>query len=37
MMRLPSVMGRDVINRYNFVCNYQGGLVYLEGESKETA
>ena len=37
MMRLPSVMGWDVINRYNFVCHYQAGLVYLEGESKEMA
>ncbi len=30
MMRLPSVMGRDVINRYSFRCNHRTGLVHLE-------
>lgn len=29
VLRLPSVMGRDVINRFRFVCDYQSGTVEL--------
>ena len=30
ILRLPSVMGRDIINRFHFVCDYPTGDVYLE-------
>ncbi|GFP23303.1 hypothetical protein HKBW3S09_00770 [Candidatus Hakubella thermalkaliphila] len=30
ILRLPSVMGRDLINRFHFVCDYQAGTVNLE-------
>jgi hypothetical protein len=30
ILRLPSVMGRDFLNRFHFTCNYQAGNVRLE-------
>jgi hypothetical protein len=30
ILRLPSVMGRDLINRFRFTCDYQAGQVRLE-------
>jgi len=30
ILRLPSVMGRDLLNRFNFTCDYQAGIVRLE-------
>lgn len=30
ILRLPSVLGRDLINRYHFTCDYQAGIVQLE-------
>jgi hypothetical protein len=30
ILRLPSVLGRDVINRFRFTCDYQPGIVQLE-------
>jgi hypothetical protein len=30
ILRLPSVMGRDLINRFQFTCDYQAGVVRLE-------
>ena len=30
ILRLPSVMGRDLIHRFRFVCDYQAGQVRLE-------
>jgi hypothetical protein len=30
ILRLPSVMGRDLINRFHFTCDYQAGIVRLE-------
>jgi hypothetical protein len=29
ILRLPSVLGRDIINRFQFTCNYQNGVVQL--------
>jgi hypothetical protein len=31
ILRLPSVMGRDMINQFRFTCDYQGGIVELMG------
>ncbi len=31
ILRLPSVLGRDVINRFHFTCDYRAGVVQLEG------
>ena len=30
ILRLPSVLGRDLINRFLFTCNYKSGIVQLE-------
>ena len=30
LLRLPSVMGRDLINRFHFTSDYQAGIVRLE-------
>ena len=30
ILRLPSVLGRDLINRFRFSCDYQAGIVRLE-------
>jgi hypothetical protein len=30
ILRLPSVMGRDLINHFRFTCDYQAGQVQLE-------
>ena len=30
ILRLPSVLGRDLINRFRFACDYQAGTVQLE-------
>ena len=30
ILRLPSVLGRDLINRFHFTCDYQAGIVKLE-------
>ena len=30
ILRLPSVMGRDLINQFRFTCDYQNGKVELE-------
>ena len=30
ILRLPSVLGRDLINRFRFRCDYQTGIVALE-------
>ncbi len=30
ILRLPSVLGRDLINRFHFTCNYRAGNVQLE-------
>jgi hypothetical protein len=30
ILRLPSIMGRDLINRFHFTCDYQTGGVRLE-------
>jgi len=30
ILRLPSVLGRDLINRFHFSCDYQAGIVRLE-------
>ncbi len=30
ILRLPSVMGRDLINQFCFVCNYKDGIVQLK-------
>lgn len=29
ILRLPSLLGRDVINRFRFTSNYQAGIVQL--------
>jgi len=36
ILRLPSVMGRDLINRFRFTCDYQAGQVQLERRSRFT-
>ncbi|MEW6203138.1 MAG: hypothetical protein AB1546_14260 [bacterium] len=30
ILRLPSIVGRDLINRFHFTCGYQAGIVQLE-------
>ena len=30
ILRIPSVLGRDLINRFLFTCNYKSGIVQLE-------
>jgi hypothetical protein len=30
ILRLPSVLGRDLLNRFRFVCDYRSGTVRLE-------
>jgi hypothetical protein len=30
ILRLPSVMGRDLVNRFHFISDYQAGVVRLE-------
>lgn len=30
ILRLPSVLGRDIINRFRFICDYGVGEVLLE-------
>ncbi len=30
ILRLPLVLGRDLINRFHFTCDYQAGIVQLE-------
>jgi len=30
ILRLPSVLGRDLLNRFRFTCEYQAGIVALE-------
>ena len=30
ILRLPSVMGHDLTNRFHFTCDYQTGIVWLE-------
>lgn len=30
ILRLPSVLGRDLINRFQFTCDYQAGIVQLK-------
>lgn len=30
ILRLPSVLGRDLINRFHFTCDYQTGIVELK-------
>jgi hypothetical protein len=30
ILRLPSVMGRDLVNRFHFTSDYQAGIVRLE-------
>ena len=30
LLRLPSVLGRDILNRFSFTCNYRRGIVQLE-------
>jgi hypothetical protein len=30
IMRIPSVLGRDIMNRFRFLCDYQSGIVRLE-------
>lgn len=30
ILRLPSLLGRDLINRFHFTCNYRAGIVQLE-------
>ena len=30
ILRLPSLLGRDLINRFRFVCDYRTGDVFLE-------
>lgn len=30
ILRLPSVLGRDLMNRFRFTCDYQAGIVELE-------
>ncbi|MEW6374264.1 MAG: hypothetical protein AB1502_00540 [Thermodesulfobacteriota bacterium] len=30
ILRLPSVLGRDLINRFYFTCDYQAGIVQLK-------
>jgi hypothetical protein len=29
ILRLPSVMGRDMINQFHFACDYHAGIVEL--------
>lgn len=29
ILRLPSVLGRDLLNRFKFACDYQAGIVEL--------
>jgi hypothetical protein len=29
ILRLPSVLGRDLINQFRFTCDYQAGIVEL--------
>ena len=31
VLRLPSILGRDVLNRFRFTADYQAGRVVLEG------
>lgn len=30
ILRLPSVLGRDLINRFHFTCDYRVGIAQLE-------
>lgn len=30
ILRLPSVLGRDLLNRFRFTCDYRSGVVRLE-------
>jgi len=30
ILRLPSLLGRDLINRFRFTCDYQAGIVELK-------
>ncbi len=30
ILRLPSVLGRDLINQFHFMCDYKAGIVQLE-------
>lgn len=30
ILRLPSVLGRDLLNRFRFTCDYRTGIVQLE-------
>lgn len=30
ILRLPSILGRDLMNRFRFSCHYQSGVVQLE-------
>jgi len=30
IMRIPSVLGRDIMNRFRLLCDYQSGIVRLE-------
>jgi hypothetical protein len=30
ILRLPSILGRDLINRFHFTCDYKAGIVQLE-------
>jgi len=30
ILRIPSVLGRDYLNRFRFTCDYQAGIVQLE-------
>jgi hypothetical protein len=30
ILRLPSILGRDLINRFHFTCDFQAGILQLE-------
>jgi hypothetical protein len=30
ILRLPSILGRDLINRFHFTCDYEAGIVQLK-------
>jgi hypothetical protein len=30
ILKLPSILGRDILNRFRFTCDYQSGIVQLE-------
>lgn len=30
ILRIPSIMGREILNRFRFTCDYQSGVVQLE-------